>query len=240
MGKKIVVLQPMYLPWSGVFEQIRLCDIFVHFDDVLMPQGRSFINRIQVKCPQGQKWLTVPIVHSTRHGLIKDVRVAEYLGWREKHFETFRHFLSKAPFYTTAAELLQEIYSYKTDNLSSFNINAIEIISSYLGFKRQFLRSSELQTNGSSSVKLLNIVKKLGGDVYITGHGAKNYLDHDLFEKEGIEVRYMDYKILPYPQFYGEFTPYVSIIDMIAHNGAESVKFLNSQTVNWKNFIYGR
>ena len=237
---KVVVLQPMYLPWPGLFEQIRQCDVFVHFDDVQLPQGRHFTNRVQIKTPQGQRWLTVPLVHSSRHGMIKDVLIDEHLCWRKKHLEAFHHFLSKAPSYSDANMLLEQIYSYKTDKLSLFNINAIEIIASYLGFNRTFLKSSELQeVTGISSLRLLNIVRKVGGKIYITGHGAKNYLDYDLFEQAGIEVRYMDYKILPYPQFYGDFTPYVSIFDLIAHTGPDSVNFFNSKTINWRDFIYG-
>jgi len=235
---KVVILQPMYLPWPGFFDQIRLCDVFVYFDDVQLPQGRYFTNRVQIKTPQGQKWLTVPLVRSSR-GLIKDVQIVETSDWREDHFKTFSHHLSKAPFYEHAVTLLEQIYSYETDLLSSFNINAIETIALYLGFNRRFLRSSDLAVAESSSLKLLNIIKKVKGQTYITGHGAKNYFDHELFEQSQIEVRYIDYNILPYPQFYGDFIPYVSIIDLIAHTGQESSNYLKSQSVNWRDFING-
>jgi hypothetical protein len=235
---KVVILQPMYLPWAGFFDQIRLCDAFVHFDDVQLPQGRYFTNRVQAKTSQGQKWLTVPLIHSSR-GMIKDVQIDEHSDWRTSHFKTFSHNLSKAPFYSDAATLLDRIYSHKTDRLSSFNINAIETIALYLGFNRTFLKSSDLQVAESSSLRLLNITRKVGGKTYITGHGAKNYLDHNLFEQSGVEVEYIDYKILPYQQFYGEFTPYVSIIDLIAHTGRDSVNVLKSQTIKWRDFVNG-
>jgi len=235
-SKKIVVLQPMYLPWAGFFDQIRLCDVFVHFDDVQLPQGRHFTNRVQIKTSQGQKWLTVPIVHSSR-GLIKDVQIDETSDWREVHLKTLSHNLSGAPYFADAIKLLDGIYSFASDKLAEFNVNAIEIIAHYLGFTRTFLKSSDLEVSGSSSSRLLNIIKKLEGKTYITGHGAKNYLDHKLFEQSNIAVEYIDYNILPYQQFHGEFTPFVSIIDLIAHNGTNSVNFLRSQTIRWRDFI---
>jgi hypothetical protein len=234
---KIVILQPQYLPWGGFFDQIRLCDIFVHFDDVQLPQGRHFTNRVQIKTSQGQKWLTVPIVHSSR-GLIKDVQIDESSGWRELHFETFRHNLAKSPYYADVTKLLDNIYSFKTDKLSEFNINAIESITQYLGLNRKFLKSSDLLVSGSSSLKLLNIVKLLGGKTYLSGHGAKNYLEYGLFENANIEVEYINYHILPYQQFHGEFTPFVSVIDLIAHNGTNSINLLKGQTVKWRDFIH--
>lgn len=237
-SRKIVVLQPMYLPWAGFFDQIRLCDVFIHFDDVQLPQGRYFTSRVQIKTSQGQKWLTVPIVHSSR-GLIKDVQIDEISDWRKAHFKTFSHNLSKAPYYEDAFTLLDGIYSFETNKLSQFNINAIETIAQYLGFKRTFFKSSDLNVGESSSFKLLNLVKKVQGETYITGHGAKNYLDHKLFEQSNVGVEYIDYNILPYQQFYGEFTPYVSIIDLIAHNGPNSINFLKSQTLKWRDVING-
>ena len=43
----LVVSQPMFLPWIGLFEQVRLADRFIHYDDVQLPQGRSFISRVK-------------------------------------------------------------------------------------------------------------------------------------------------------------------------------------------------
>jgi len=77
----------------------------------------------------------------------------------------------------------------------------------------------------------------LKGKVYITGHGAANYLDHQLFEKAGISVEYMNYKMRPYKQAYGQFTPYVSILDLIANAGKAGKKYLTPQTISWKKFL---
>ena len=59
---KAVISQPMYFPWVGMFEQVRLCDIFVYYNDVQFSKG-SFTNRVQIKAPnnEGFKWLTVPL-----------------------------------------------------------------------------------------------------------------------------------------------------------------------------------
>ena len=59
--KTVVVSQPMFLPWIGIFEQVSIADLFVHYDDVQFPQGRSFSSRVQVKAEQGCRWLTVPV-----------------------------------------------------------------------------------------------------------------------------------------------------------------------------------
>ena len=51
----LVVSQPMYFPWVGLLEQIRLSDQFVHYDDVQYTRG--FYNRVQVKVPGAIRWM---------------------------------------------------------------------------------------------------------------------------------------------------------------------------------------
>ncbi len=56
----VVISQPMLFPWAGMFEQIRLADVYVHYPDVQFSKG-SFTNRVQVKTAGGSRWLTLPL-----------------------------------------------------------------------------------------------------------------------------------------------------------------------------------
>ena len=58
----IVGSQPMFLPWIGFFEQIKLADVFVHDDEVELSRP-SFTTRVQVKTDRGSAWLSEPIRH---------------------------------------------------------------------------------------------------------------------------------------------------------------------------------
>lgn len=239
--KKVVISQPMLFPWVGLFEQIRLADVYVHYDDVQLPQGRGgFISRVQIKTHHGIQWLTVPVLRKgKRLQLIEDVMVDSTQKWREKHIETLRCSYSKAPFFDEMLALAESVYSLRTRHLSELNIYAIEKIAEYFGISCCFLRSSNYNIQSSSSEKLLQLVLRLNGTVYITGHGARNYLDHELFEKAGVSVQYMQYRCIPYPQQHGAFTPYVTALDLIANCGREGRRVILSDTVEWKKFIEG-
>lgn len=231
-----VVLQPMYFPWSGVFDQIRLADTYVHYDDVQMPRGRSFTSRVQIKQPQGAIWLTVPV----RRGgdqLIKDVITDESTRWRQKHLATLSHAFAKCPHRDDALDIASEVLKKSGDSLSEINIMAIELISNYMGLKCIFTRSSEIQCGGKSTGRLVAICEKLQADVYITGHGAKSYLNHESFEDKGIKVEYMSYQLKEHPQQHGPFTPYVSSLDLIANMGRDGVGCLGGSTISWRSFI---
>jgi hypothetical protein len=83
----------------------------------------------------------------------------------------------------------------------------------------------------------LAIVKELGGDTYITGHGAARYLDHARFESDGVRVEYMDYQCTPYPQLHGEFTPYVTGLDAVANCGRDGATLIRSGSKYWQEHI---
>ena len=225
----------MYIPWAGLFDQIKNCNIFVHYDDVQLPQGRSFCSRVQVKINERIYWLSIPLIKSSR-GLIKDVIIDNSKEWQQDHINKLKESLPRAEFYNDIVSILTEAYELNFDNLSDLNIFLIEKITSYLNIKVQFFRSSQFDLATNSSQKLLDLCKIFNADDYITGHGAKNYLDHKLFDNHGIKVKYMDYNIIPYYQD-GQFIPYVTILDLVAKHGIDSIKYLKSQTLYWKDFI---
>lgn len=236
MSKKIVILQPMFFPWIGHFEQIQLADTYVHFDDVQLPQGRSLVSRVKTKTPNGAIWMSIPI---TRRGkmLIKNIVVDDSTNWRDKHIMMLSRNYAKSPYVDDMLTIVRSVYKLDTNLLSNLNSFAIEEIADYFGIECKFLRSSELSVGKQGSKKLLALLASLGGSVYITGHGALNYLDHELFERKNIRVEYMNYNCTQYPQRYGEFDPHISILDLIANCGQDGKKLISSDTKYWKEFM---
>ena len=235
MPHTLVVSQPMFLPWVGLFEQVRLADVFIHYDDVQLPQGRSFMSRVQLKTSQGVSWLTLPIDHNKSGKTLNEV-VLFKSEWRERHLRTIQHAYARAPYFRLMFELAESIYSQSTDYLAEFNITAIEQIARWLALSPRFIRSSSMGVEGASTARLVALCEAVSCDVYVTGHGALKYLNHQQFEDSGISVLYMDYKKMPYQQGYGEFTPYVSILDAIANCGEHARDLLCSDAVYWREF----
>ncbi|MFC1515417.1 WbqC family protein [Thermodesulfobacteriota bacterium] len=235
---KIVILQPMFFPWVGVFEQIRFADKYVHYDDVQFSKG-SFGNRVQIKTAKGFKWLSVPL-HNLRLGQkIKEVKLHPTLNWRQSHIELLSQVYKQTPFRNEMLELVGNVYRESATTISELAIMSIHEVCKYFKLYRpdKFLCSSDLGIGGKGSQRVLDIIKRLNGNNYITGHGALNYLDHELFEKNGVRVEYIDYKRIPYPQLFGEFNPHVSILDLIANVGTDGIRYINSESKYWKEFI---
>jgi WbqC-like protein family len=236
----VVISQPFYFPWVGLFEQIRLCDVFVHYDDVAFSKG-GFSNRVQIKTNQGSQWLTVPLRDVKLGAEIRELGFNETKDWRKQHINSFHQAYARAPFKTDAAEILEKVLASRHSNLADLSIASVEAACEYLGLDkgRQFFRSSELGIGGNSSERVLDLVRHFQGTVYVTGHGARNYLDHEGFEGQGVSVQYMDYRRMPYAQLHGAFDPHVSILDLIANHGRSGIAMIISGTKDWKEFIHG-
>ena len=232
--RTVVISQPMFIPWLGLFEQVRLADEFVHYDDVQLPQGRSFMTRVQLKTAQGVTWLTAPVDHARSGRTIRETRLGPAESWRPKHLKTIRQALARAPHLDAAMDLAERIYATATDDLAEFNIAATETVARWLGLGARFSRSSAMGVPGASSRRLLDLCERLGATRYVTGHGAFHYLDHALFESCGVPVRYMRYERRPYPQPHGEFNPHVTVLDAVACCGPAVRDLMVSEAVDWR------
>jgi hypothetical protein len=230
----VVISQPMLFPWSGFFELIACADVFVHLDDVQFSKG-SFTNRVQIKHENGIKWMTIPIRGKGEFQRISQLEAAG-VDWKRQHRELVRQSLAKSKNLPEALQLLDRVY--REESLIDLLISSVEA-SSLLVNSRQpkWLKLSEMQIPGSSWQRVLATVKALGGNRYVTAHGALNYLDHEEFERHGVSVQYIEYSKTEYPQLNGAFVPYVSIIDPVANLGEGAKEIIRPKTVPWSEFL---
>ena len=228
----------MFFPWVGMFEQIRLGDVYVHYSDVPFSKG-SFVNRVQVKTAHGIVWMTVPLSKQQLGQPICEVRINYQKDWHHKHRELLRQAYARTPYQDDMLKIVDSVYDEQHVTLDELSKASIAAVWRYLGLdgSQRFLDIRELDVGGSGSQRVLNTVLALDGDTYTTGLGARNYLEHELFEAANVRVNYMDYRKTPYPQMHGEFTPYVSILDLIANTGGASGNYINSETIYWKEFL---
>jgi hypothetical protein len=234
----VVISQPMYFPWPGFFELVGCADIYAHLDDTQFSKG-SFTNRVQIKQPGGHVWMTIPLVDK---GSFKEIRRLEPAdpGFRLRHRDLVRQALRGAPHLDVALELFDSVM--QRDALVDTLAASIEESAAHLGVAgpRQWLRTSDLELPGRKTSRVLDIVKALGGTRYVTAHGAAGYLDHEAFEAAGISVDYVDYSLSPYPQQHGAFTPYVSVLDLIANTGRDAGGHIQPRTTPWREFLARR
>lgn len=233
---RVVISQPMFFPWVGLLEQLRTADVWVHYDDVQFSKG-SFTNRVQVKAPGETRWLTLPLAGRKLSDRIDQIRVQDE-PFREKHLAMLSKLYEGAPFARDMLRLVESVYAIDTDSLAEIAIASFDALVRYFDLgTHPTCRSSALDIPGSGSARVLDFVTKLGGSEYVTGHGARKYLDHEAFEERGVHVSYMQYGLRPYPQLHGSFTPYVSALDLVANKGRDGRDIITPRTLPWREFL---
>lgn len=222
----IAIHQPNFLPWLGFFYKILKSDVFVFLDNVQFSKN-SYTNRVKIKTPVGEQWLTVPIFQNFGQ-IIKEVKINNSINWREKHLKTLEMNYKKSGFFSEVISIIEKIYySNHWVFLSELNIDLIFAICDYLGIKNNFCLASELNITGKSTELLISIVKNLRGNVYLSGSGGINYQDEMMFEKNSISLIYSDFNHPKYTQLWSaEFIKGLSIIDLLFNYGKKSINIL--------------
>lgn len=222
----VVVLQPGYLPWLGFFDQMLRSNVFVYYDDVQYDK-HGWRNRNRIKSPKGPIWLTVPVLSTGRLGQsIKEVEIDNRMPWARKQVTTILQNYAKAPYTKRYLPQLEELLMRRWESLVELDLATADLICDWIGIHRQIERSSQLGIKGDQSRRLLDICKHFQADHYLSGDSAQNYLDTELFFQEGVAVEWQSYRHPSYPQLYGEFAPYLSVLDLVMNVGEESLQVL--------------
>jgi hypothetical protein len=229
IGKKILITQSNYVPWKGYFDSINTVDEFVVYDDMQYTK-RDWRNRNQIKTPQGLLWLTIPVeVKGKFHQKINETMVSEK-SWGEKHWKTIVANYSRAPYFKNYREIFENIYRDESlTYLTDINIAFIKAINSILKIDTKIIDSREFELAEGKTERLVDICKKCNAKEYYTGPAAKNYMEEKLFENEGIAIHYFDYSGYPeYNQLYGDFSHFVTILDLIFNTGENTKSFMKT------------
>ena len=223
----VAIMQPTYLPWSGYFGLIDNVDIFVLLDNVQFAK-RSWQQRNQIKTPNGSAWLTVPVAsRGKREQTIQNVLIQKDNNFSHKHKKSLEINYSKSKYFNSESQEIFRLINSDEQYLSELNINLIKYFCERLKIKTKIIRAKDLPSKGSKADLLCSICQELNADNYISPPGSKDYLkESDSFEKAKIALNYFSYKHPIYNQLWGEFIPYMSIIDMLFNCGEESIDLI--------------
>jgi len=226
--KTIAIHQPSFFPWLGFFNKIIQSDTFVILDNVQYPKtGGYWANRVRIIINGKASWITMPVIRSyTGFRRISEMEIDNTKRWREKLERTILMSYGKAHYFKELFPLLQDLIGYSTDILLDFNLNTIQNLCKILGINfENHVLASTLEPSGKSTNLIVSIVEALGGTEYLSGTGAKKYIDEKILENTGIKLTYQNFAHPAYSQLNTEFfVSGLSIIDSLMNCGKEKVK----------------
>ena len=230
MSKIIACHQPNFLPYLGFFDKMKQCDIFVIRDEVLYVKkeyhnrNRIRINGNDISNPQF-KWLNVPVFEINdyiKHIKIKKDFCFKKKIWNEALLNEIKSAYQGSEYFDYFFPEIESIFNNTYGRLIDLNMRIINFLKDIFEIKCEIVMASELGLKpeyfcdgGDASEDLANICLKLGGDVYLSGSGGRDYLNLEAFDKKRIEVKFQDYKHQVYNQKFPGFVPNMSAIDSL-------------------------
>lgn len=216
--------QPNYLPWLGYFRKIAQSDIFVFFDNVQMPIGKSLVTRNRIRTANGVQWLTVPTQRSSSGLPIAETPIVAG-NWGRKHVKTLRLSYSGSPWLDPVLDILERAYTGQYETIADLNARLIEDLAGFAGIEdTQYFRATEMSLENSGAATIVEILEKTAATNYLTGSGAgsQRHLDTEDLAARGIETEVLSTRFSEYPQKAEPFEPNLSFIDALLNVGPEA------------------
>ncbi|MBU4217088.1 WbqC family protein [Candidatus Parcubacteria bacterium] len=215
--------QPNFLPYLGFFNKFKQADVFVLYDTAQYSKN-DYHNRNQIKVGDQGAWITIPV--SIHLGdLILEAKIANR-DFVKKHLGLIQQTYRKAPFFKEIYADLEKIYlDENLAKLTDINTALLKMIFKKFDPAKKIISSSELSIDRAkkSTDGIIEICRSVGCDTYISGGGARSYLDEARCEKEGLKIIWQKFNHPVYTQFGKEFVPNLSIIDGLFHLGYENL-----------------
>jgi len=221
---RVSIHQPAYLPWLGYFHKIWASDVFVFLDTVQLEKS-GFANRNRVRTRSGVVWLTLPLLmkgHMDKS--IGEMRINPTAKWKKKHLQTIAQAYRNRPHYGRYGKEIEELIGGAGESLGDFLFEMLRYFLGALGLGgKKILLASKLDPQGARSEMLCDICRKVGADVYLSGDGARGYLDEKPFGEAGIGVEYQGFRHPEYDQGMDSFEPRLAVIDALFNCGGDAV-----------------
>ncbi|PWM79652.1 MAG: hypothetical protein DBY32_01960 [Phascolarctobacterium sp.] len=224
---KLGIMQPYFFPYIGYWQLMNAVDKYVIYDDVNFIKG-GWINRNRILINGKSQYFNVPMNGASSFKLINEIQINNSEINITKNMKSIYMAYHKAPYFDKVYTLVDEIYKYKTKNLSLFLINSIRHIAKYLGINTEIIISSMLSKNNElkGQDKVIDICKNLKATDYYNAIGGMELYSFDTFQKNGINLSFLKTNEIRYKQFNNEFVPNLSIIDVMMFNSKEEIKIM--------------
>jgi hypothetical protein len=193
--------QPHYLIWLGLLDKIAKSDVFVVLDDVQYNK-RSFQHRTLYSTGSGAKYLSLSVNSKGAQSgsvYIKDITLPNQ-QMLQTHFKTLLGRYGKCPGWSLVGDELARIYSKKWKYLIDINLELLQLTLNLYSLKPRILMSSSLVTTEVKGALMYELANMVDCDCYLSGVGAKEYMDFVPADKQLCQVKFQDFTHPSYRQ----------------------------------------
>jgi hypothetical protein len=216
---RVAAMQPYFFPYVGYFQMVKAVHTFVFLDDVQFSRG--WVNRNRVQRNGEVAYLTIPLSGGRQSLQIDQVRVQDPSVWTKQLLSRLHHAYAKSPQYSTMRPWLDWFFEYDSDLVSDWAQRSVEAVAELCGFGTAFTRSStEFASHDlRGQARILEICQDMQASIYLNLPGGRELYDSEVFAQKGVELKFVEPAIEPYPQTLSTseevFVGSLSILDLL-------------------------
>jgi len=197
-----VLLPLFYLPpisWFSVFLQQDAEVTLEQFEN--FPK-QTYRNRAVIYGANGKLALIIPVLHNGKK-TINEIEVSQRENWQKLHWKSIRNAYQSSPYFEFYEDQLAQIFTFETQSLFQFNLNALQIIQKILKTEKAYSLNEEF-TKTPAEVDFRNQFSAKKESEFEMEEYYQTFSDKLGFEKD------------------------LSILDLICNKGPESLTYLRN------------
>jgi len=223
---RLAIMQPYILPYIGYFQLINAVDKFVIYDNIQFTK-KGWINRNRILVNGHDEYITLPLKKDSDYLNVNERVLADiFPETKIKLLRKLTDAYKKAPQFEVLFPLLLKIINSEEINLFKYIYSALKVVCNYLEINTEIIISSTIPINHQlkSHEKVIAICKELEATNYVNPIGGMELYSFEIFKKNGIDLKFIKTNLIEYKQFNYDFTPWLSIIDVLMFNSKENVQ----------------
>lgn len=229
---KCAIHQPHYFPWLGYLNKMASVDVFIILDEAQIEKGSNMYRNKLCTLNGQEKYIT--IAYEKKNCLdipFKSIHIDSSTNWQERQINFIENNYKKTPYYTEVFPHICTLFEKKYEYLDDAVEESIRIEKDLFDIKTKIVLQSELQYDRElkRNELLIDLCQKVNADFYLSGNGARKYMDLGLYKDAGIEVEFQRFTYPEYLQGH-EFVPNLSALDLLFNCGIEE-----SKKIFWEN-----
>ena len=222
----VSIHQPNFFPWLGYFDKINKSEKFIFLTSSLRSKNDKYLTRTKILNNNLKpQYLSIPL--GNRQILINQLTMPTDDKWKLKLLNIIKESYRNSYYFDEIYNDIEGLIMHKYDYFADFSINIINFFFLNFNIDTEIYVDSDFdQSLGESNQRNITLCKIVGGNIYLSGNGAKVYNDNNFFKDNSLNLIYQDYVPQIYKQSSNQFIPGLSIIDVIFNCGYKATENL--------------
>lgn len=233
-AKIVASHQPHFFPWLGYLDKMAKADAFIINDVAQLEKKSPMVRNRILDCRGVERYINFAVNKADCYEVQnRQVQLSDWGATRIRLRNLLQDAYRKAAFFAEIWPQIEEILDAEYTTLLEIDMATIEWMRNCLDIHTPLILNSSLdcESGMDKSERVAIKVAAVGGTVYLSGNGARRYMDFEAFEDRNIRVVYQKFAYPVYPQFSSAaFVPNLSAMDLLFNCGIQA-----SREIFWNN-----